>query len=71
MPIPPRYGGAEYCTERVCLWVCVCLSWNISLEPHDQTLPSFMRATYSGMLILDLGLGFEAWVLAFNILALR
>ena len=31
----------EYCDERVCLRVCVCLSSSISLEKHTRTSPNF------------------------------
>jgi len=47
----------RYCDEYVCL--CVCLSTMISLEPHAQSLPNFLRMlpmsvarSSSGMLIV-------------------
>jgi len=34
--------GAEYCDERVCLSVCVCLSAIISSALHDRASPTFL-----------------------------
>jgi len=38
---PVRRRGAEYCDERVCLPVCVCLSAIISSELHVRSSPNF------------------------------
>jgi len=38
---PPPIGGAEYCDERVCLSVCVCLSAVKSSEIHVRSSPTF------------------------------
>jgi len=35
--------GSEYCDERVCLSVCVCLSAIISSELHVRSSPKFLR----------------------------
>jgi len=39
---PPPIGGAEYCDERVCLSVCVCLSAVKSSEIHVRSSPTFL-----------------------------
>jgi len=51
------WAVVRYCDEYVCL--CVCLSTMISLEPHAQSLPNFLRMlpmsvarSSSGMLIV-------------------
>jgi len=40
--------GAEYCDERVCLSVCVCLSAIISSALHDRASPTFFMHVTCG-----------------------
>ena len=40
--LPPISQAAEYCDERVCLSVCVCLSAIISSELHVRSSPTFL-----------------------------
>ena len=46
-------SGAEYCAERVCLSVCVCLSAIISSKLHARSSPVFVHVAYGrGSVIL-------------------
>jgi len=42
----PRRGSAEYCDERVCLCVFVCLSAIISPKLHVRSSPIFVHVSY-------------------------
>ena len=44
-PPPPPDRKAEYCDERVCVSVCVCLSAIISSELHVRSLSIFVHVT--------------------------